>query len=103
MEDLFKTLGDITNPNQNVKNKNFSAFPQTAFDRDGQLTTLGDKEFQGLTKREYIATQAMNSLASNEEWAKTMKISDDWDDYIKMLTEGAVEMADALLEALSKH
>jgi hypothetical protein len=29
-------------------------------------------------------------------------ITDDWDEYIKRLTEGAVDMADALLEALSK-
>jgi hypothetical protein len=58
--------------------------------------------YSAITKREYIATQAMNSLASNEEWAKTMKIADDWEEYIKRLTEGAVEMADALLEALSK-
>jgi hypothetical protein len=25
----------------------------------------------------------MNSLASNEEWAKTMRIADDWDEYIR--------------------
>ena len=56
----------------------------------------------GLTKREYFASQAMNSLASNEEWAKTMKIADDWDEYIKRLTEGAVDMADALLTNLEK-
>ena len=95
MEDVFKTLGDITNPNQNVKKVGQQNGEQKVPYIDGD-------PWSGITKREYMATQAMNSLASNEEWAKTMKIADDWDDYIKRLTEGAVEMADALLEALSK-
>ena len=69
---------------------------------DSMLDPNGSFTQYGLTKREYFASQAMNSLASNEEWAKTMRIVDDWDEYIKRLTEGAVEMADALLEALSK-
>jgi hypothetical protein len=69
---------------------------------DSMLDPNGSYTQYGLTKREYFASQAMNSLASNEEWAKTMMITDDWDEYIKRLTEGAVDMADALLEALSK-
>jgi hypothetical protein len=69
---------------------------------DSMLDPNGSFTQYGLTKREYFASQAMNSLASNEEWAKTMRIADDWGEYIQRLTEGAVDMADALLEALSK-
>ena len=56
----------------------------------------------GLTKRELFALKAMQSLASNPDWAKSMRTPDDWDDYKDRLVSGSIEMADALLSALSK-
>lgn len=56
---------------------------------------------QGLTIRQHFAAMAIQGLCSNDGWTKTL-ISDDWDDYIKRLTEGSVEIADALIAELNK-
>lgn len=55
-----------------------------------------------LTKREYLTGLAMQALASNPDWTKTMRIPDDWDEYKERLVSGAVELADAVLSALEK-
>ena len=68
--------------------------------KDGQKTGWETK-FGGLTKREYLASKAMQALASNPDWAKTMRTPDDWDEYKDRLASGAVELADALLAKLS--
>lgn len=44
---------------------------------------------------------AMQALAANPEWAKTMS-PDDWDEYKERLSTGAVELADSVLAALDK-
>lgn len=56
----------------------------------------------GLTKREHLTALAMQALASNPDWAKTMRTPDDWDEYKERLAGGAVELADAVLGALEK-
>jgi len=70
--------------------------------KDGENTGY-EVKFGGLTKREYFASMAMQGLASNPDWGKTIT-PDDWDDYKKRLVTGAVELADDLLSELAnKH
>lgn len=59
------------------------------------------KEYSGLTKREHFAGLAMQGLAANAAWAKTIK-SNDWDDFLERISEGATEIADALIKALNE-
>jgi hypothetical protein len=86
MEDLFKTLGDITNPNQNVK---------TAGQQNGgqKVPYVDGDPWSAITKREYFAVLAMQGMLSNPSTYGDREI---------MMIE-AVKNADALLEALSKH
>lgn len=56
----------------------------------------------GLTKREYFAGLAMEGITSNPDWYKSMRTPDDWDEYKQRAATASVEMADALLNALSK-
>jgi hypothetical protein len=55
----------------------------------------------GLDKREHFAGLAMQGFASNTEWSKELT-ADDWNDYVVRLTQGSVEVADALLAELEK-
>jgi hypothetical protein len=73
------------------KNRNYSAFPQTAFDSNGNLKTQ-DKEFEGLTKREYFAGLAMQGLLANSiQWNSD-----------SLLAKFSVEIADELLKQLDQ-
>jgi len=77
-----------------VENKNLPAFASVAMSRND------DYQQDGLTKIEYFAALAMQALASNPDWAKTMRTPDDWDEYKDRLAKGAVELADAVLSEL---
>lgn len=44
-----------------------------------------------------FAGLAMQGLASNTEWSRT--VNDDWDDYVERMTKGAYEIADAMIKA----
>lgn len=46
---------------------------------------------------DHFAGLAMQGFASNPEWAKTCH--DDWEDYLKRISGGAYEVADAMLKA----
>ena len=48
----------------------------------------------GLTKREYFAAMAMQGLQANDQCGSAWSVSD--------LAKGAVEQADALIDALNK-
>jgi len=77
-----------------VENKDLPAFASVAMS--------GNDGYQqdGLTKREYFAALAMQALASNPDWAKTMRTPDDWDEYKDRLAKGAVELADSVISEL---
>ena len=77
-----------------VENKNLPAFASVAMS--------GNDGYQqdGLTKREYFTALAMQALASNPDWAKTMRTPDDWDEYKDRLAKGAIELADAVISEL---
>lgn len=66
-------------------------------------TENSEGNYSGLTKREYFAGLAMKGLASNHDWARTMRTPDDWDEYIQRLASGSVEIADALLKELERQ
>ena len=74
------------------KKKEIMAFPGYRHD--------GSHE-EGLSKREYFAAMAMQGFSSNPDWCKE-GLFIIWDDYIKRLSEGSVELADKMLEELSK-
>lgn len=65
------------------------------------FTVRGEQE--RIAKREYIAIEAMAAFASNPDWAKLMRTPDDFDEYIKRLSEASVELADALLKELEQN
>ena len=79
----------------NVENKDLPAFACVGYDALG-----GGYQQDGLSKREYFVAKAMQALASNPDWAKTIRTPDDWDEYKDRLAKGAVELADAVLSEL---
>lgn len=72
------------------ENKNFAAYPQTAFDKDGNLTTW-QNEHIGLTKREYFAAKALQGLCAGRTEYENPMID------VTM----AVKLSDLLLKALA--
>ena len=56
---------------ENQKPENPIAFPRTAYDSKGDITTWG-KEFQGMTLRDYFAAKAMQSVLSNQTFLETV-------------------------------
>jgi hypothetical protein len=54
------------------KPENPIAFPRTAFDSKGDITTWG-KEYEGMTLRDYFAAKAMQGMFTES----ILKISDD--------------------------
>lgn len=60
-----------------------------------------DQSASEMTKREYFVGLAMQGFVSNTEWSKELT-ADDWNDYVARLTQGSVEVADALLAELEK-
>ena len=94
MEDVFKTLGDITNPNQNVK---------TAGQQNGEqkVPYVDGDAWSGITKREYFAIHILSGMVANG--MTTLEgVEPPYCMGIKGRSKYAVEQADALLEALSK-
>jgi len=77
------------------KNTNYSAFPQTAFDSNGNLKTQ-DKEFEGLTKREYFAGLAMQGLLSNQMITTPNNANS------KLIIDFSINLADELLKQLDQ-
>ena len=74
------------------ENGNLAAYPQTAFDKEGNLTTW-EKEHTGLTKREYFAAKALQGLcAGRTEYEDPM-----------VDVKKAVELADLLIKALANE
>jgi len=79
-----------------IKNKDLPAFACVAIsNNDGY-------QQDGLTKREYFTAKAMQALASNPDWVNSMRVPDDWDDFINRLAKGAVELADSVLQELER-
>lgn len=72
-----------------IENKNLPAFACVAYDERG-----GGYHQDGLTKREYIATNIMQGLCASND-------TDAFGD-MKSVAEQAVIAADALLESLNK-
>ena len=52
---------------------------------------------QGMSKRFYAACAAMQGILSNQQWAESMKIKDDWDEFKNRVISGSFEIADELL------
>ena len=84
-----------------MKNGNKPIYPLQDAGFPSNESVVEEGTMHGLTKREHFAALAMQALASNPEWAK-MRTPDDWDEYKDRLGSGAVELADAVLEALEK-
>jgi hypothetical protein len=63
--------------------KNTPAFPRTAFNANGAVTTL-DSEFHGMSLRDYFAAKAMELLT--------------WNNY-ELCAKEAYVIADAMLKA----
>jgi hypothetical protein len=80
-----------------MKNADEPMHPAPYTSQDGMV--YHDVYF-GLTKREYFAALAMQALASNPDWAKTMRVPDDWDEFKDSSAKGAVELADAVMKEL---
>jgi hypothetical protein len=79
------------------KNTNYSAFPQTAFDSNGNLKTQ-DKEFEGLTKREYFAGLAMQGILSSRTGMNASAFKENKSYYSNL----SIELADELLKQLEQ-
>ena len=75
-------------------NKDFSAFPQTAFNGEGLLTTSDEKEFTGLTKREYFAAKALQGVVSNQSFLKNLNADPE------LVATAILEISDELLKQL---
>ncbi|TCK08489.1 hypothetical protein [Marinobacterium mangrovicola] len=63
----------------------------TELEANKRASAFGSKYNSGLTKREYIATQALSTLIASEEYVDSDSVA-----------ELAVEYADALLRKLSQ-
>ena len=59
-----------------------------------QLTNTCGK---GINKLEYFAAMALQGLAANPDWVKSMRVPDDWDEYKKRVANDAVELAYATI------
>lgn len=78
-----------------MENKNKTAFGY------GFCTANGEShsESEGLTKREYIATMAMQGLLARDGWAERI-ISEGNSHHLKEITHAATLCADELLKQL---
>ena len=84
-------------------NKPINGKIQSTTNNQNQLFEVFTDEYNvGLTKREYFAGLAMQGLAENSAWARSMRTPDDWDEHIYRIASGAVEIADKLLKELEK-
>lgn len=81
-----------------MKNGDKPTFP-IEYDRLTNIGTMSkDVEF-GLTKREYFAGLAMQSILSTMDFKKTATIK-EWEEDIYAATNGALKIADELLKQL---
>jgi len=71
--------------------KNTPAFPRTAFNQAGDMTTWDD-DFTGMTLRDYFAAKAMQSAII--DWGTPHR-----DDNFNVVSNFAYKMADAMLKA----
>lgn len=85
------------------KNASEPAFPmQPTVNLDGQICDERYK-FEGLTKREWVATMAMQGMLANPELIRIMSEANVHPDkQAEFLSIAAVEQGDALLTELSK-
>ena len=69
---------------------------------DSYLEQCGDTLAMGLTKREHFAAMAMQGIISNQPFLENMKegLGGDLD---ALVSTASIEMADALLAALSNQ
>jgi hypothetical protein len=80
--------------NNEKKPNNPIAFPRTAFDNKGDLTTYGS-EFEGMTLRDYFANSVMQAHLSTDYGI--LHQSDSHND--AMLCARFYDFADAMLKA----
>ena len=77
------------------------AFAALAIDKsiksDEQTTEHSLNGNNGMSKRFYAACAAMQGILSNQQWAESMKIKDDWDEFKNRVISGSFEIADELL------
>ena len=73
---------------------------------------IGDREYYPLpypyegcciTIRQELMRTAMGGLTSNDQWTIEFKVNNDWDDYIKRVSGGASELANALLLEMARQ
>jgi hypothetical protein len=80
-----------------MRNSDMPAMPQSGSEGScGDLNSSADWGGMGLTKREYFAGLAMQGFCSNPNANPTIQA------HIDNLAEDSVNMADALLEQLTK-
>ena len=65
------------------------AFPKDSFQNQYQI---------GMSKRFYAACMAMQGIMANSNWAESMRITDDWDEYRERVASASFEVADELLK-----
>jgi hypothetical protein len=70
--------------------KNTPAFPRTAFNANGAVTT-SDSEFHGMSLRDYFAAKAMQGMLS-------ILIANDSAPYFDVIAHDAYKQADAMLK-----
>ena len=68
-------------------------------DDEGNFHTPRERSMidAGMSKRFYAACAAMQGILSNQQWAESMKIKDDWDEFKNRVISGSFEIADELL------
>jgi hypothetical protein len=83
-------------PTKNEKPENPIAFPRTAYDSKGDITTWG-KEYEGMTLRDYFANSAMQGMLANSEHVQTLMGNNPnpVPDYVAILS---YNLADAMLK-----
>ena len=95
MEENKKKLGQ--EPAFPFFKENESGFGDTIVVYD----SCGAKAFypfeKGMSKRFYAACMAMQGILANSNWAESMRIKDDWDEYKERVASASFEVADELL------
>lgn len=80
-----------------MKNSEQPINARTAFDQNGYITSF-EEEFLGLTKREYFAGLALQSLISNSSIVKKIDTNNGED--LPLLSITSIAIADELLKQL---
>ena len=82
---------------ENKKPNNPIAFPRTAFDKNGQLTTQYP-EYEGMTLRDYFANSAMQSMISKYGKPSEYHWQNNTKDGKPQLAKECYDIADAMLK-----